>query len=311
MRYLGTGCAGFIGSHIVERLLREGHTVRGLDNLSTGHRHNVEPFLPDLEFIEGDIRDLDTCKRACAGMDHVIHQAALGSVPRSVEDPVTTHDVNATGTLNMLVGARDAGADSFVFAASSSVYGDTPTLPKVETMPKRPMSPYAVTKATAEDYLSVFANLYEMNTVGVRYFNIFGPRQDPNGAYAAVIPKFIGILQRGDVPTIHGDGGQTRDFTYVDNAVDANIRATRHAERARGVTMNIACGDRISVNELYQSISKHLGVDRPPNYGPPRAGDVRDSLADISLARELIGYDPDVEVDDGLRRTVAWFEERR
>ncbi len=311
MRYLVTGCAGFIGSHIVERLLEEGEEVVGLDNFSTGYRHNIEPFIGDFEFVEGDIRDAELCKKVCRGVDHVIHQAALGSVPRSVEDPQTTHEVNATGTLNMLVGARDAEVSSFVFAASSSVYGDTPTLPKVETMPKRPMSPYAVSKATCEDYLSVFAQLYGMNTVGTRYFNIFGPRQDPSGAYAAVIPKFIGILQSGDVPTIHGDGGQTRDFTYVANAVDANLRATRNAEKARGVTMNVACGDRISVNELYQKIASAMGVDREANHSDPRPGDVRDSLADISLAKELIGYEPKVEVDDGLQRTVAWFEEQR
>lgn len=311
MKYLVTGCAGFIGSHIVERLVREGHEVRGLDNFATGHRRNIEPFLQDFEFIEGDIRDLEACRKACRGMDHVIHQAALGSVPRSVEDPATSHDVNATGTLNMLIGARDAEAQSFVFAASSSVYGDTPTLPKVETMPKRPMSPYAVTKATCEDYLTVFANLYGLNTVGVRYFNIFGPRQDPNGPYAAVIPKFIKILQKGDVPTIHGDGEQTRDFTYVDNAVDANIRATQNASKAAGVTMNIACGERISVNTLYFTIAEHLGIHKKPEYGPPRAGDVRDSLADISLAKELIGYDPMIDVNEGLKMTVQWFGEHR
>ena len=311
MRYLVTGSAGFIGSHIVERLVREGHEVRGLDNFSTGHRHNVAAFLDDFELVEGDIRDVDTCNRACRGMDHVIHQAALGSVPRSVEDPHTAHAVNATGTLNMLVAARDAGARSFVFAASSSVYGDTPTLPKVETMPKSPMSPYAVTKATCEDYLSVFAELYGLNTVGVRYFNIFGPRQDPNGPYAAVIPKFIRILQAGEAPTIHGDGEQTRDFTYVDNAVDANIRATEHADDAAGVTMNVACGERISINALYFTIAEHLGIERNPDYGPPRVGDVRDSLADITLARRLLGYEPTTDVTEGLRRTVQWFEDHR
>jgi nucleoside-diphosphate-sugar epimerase len=309
MRYLVTGCAGFIGSHIVERLLERGDEVVGLDNFATGHRHNIEPF--DFEFIEGDIRDLETCKRACEGVDHVIHQAALGSVPRSVEDPIATHESNATGTLNMLVAARDAEAQSFVFAASSSAYGDTPKLPKVETMPKRPMSPYAVTKSTCEDYLKVFHDIYGLNTVGLRYFNIFGPRQDPNGPYAAVIPKFIQILQSGETPTIHGDGGQTRDFTYIDNAVDANLLATEHAANAEGRTMNIACGDRISINELYEMITRHLGVDRPAEHGPPRPGDVRDSLADISLARELIDYEPAIDHEEGLRRTVAWFEENR
>jgi nucleoside-diphosphate-sugar epimerase len=309
MRYLVTGCAGFIGSHIVERLLERGDEVVGLDNFATGHRHNIEAL--DFEFVEGDIRDLDTCRRACEGADHVIHQAALGSVPRSIEDPIATHESNATGTLNMLVAARDAEAQSFVFAASSSAYGDTPTLPKVESMPKRPMSPYAVTKSTCEDYLKVFHDIYGLHTVGLRYFNIFGPRQDPNGPYAAVIPKFIRILQAGDTPTIHGDGGQTRDFTYVDNAVDANLLGTENAANAEGRTVNIACGARISINELYERIAEYLGVDRPAEHGPPRAGDVRDSLADISLAKELIGYEPKVDHEEGLRRTVEWFEENR
>lgn len=309
MRYLVTGCAGFIGSHIVERLLQRGDEVVGLDNFATGHRRNIAPF--DFRFIEGDITDRPTCHRACEGVDHVIHQAALGSVPRSIEDPIAAHESNATGTLNMLVAARDAGAQSFVFAASSSAYGDTPTLPKVETMPKRPMSPYAVTKSTCEDYLKVFYDIYGLNTVGLRYFNIFGPRQDPDGPYAAVIPKFIQILQSGETPTIHGDGGQTRDFTYIDNAVDANLLATKHADRVEGQTMNIACGERISINELYERIAEYLGVDRPATHGPPRPGDVRDSLADISLARELIDYQPTVDHEEGLRRTVAWFEENQ
>ncbi len=309
-KYLVTGAAGFIGSHIVETLLERGDEVRALDNFATGHRHNIEPFLSDIEFIEGDIRDPDTCQTACAGTDYVIHQAALGSVPRSIEDPLTSHAANATGTLNMLVAARDADVDAFVFAASSSAYGDTPTLPKQEDMPPRPLSPYAVTKATCEANCAVFANLYGLNTVALRYFNIFGPRQDPNGPYAAVIPKFIQILMAGETPTINGDGGQTRDFTYVANAVQANLNACKHAERAKGQVMNVACGDRISLNDLYALICKHLGVDTTPNYGPPRAGDVRDSLADISRAKELIDYNPAIEYDEGLKRTVEWFASR-
>lgn len=311
MRYLVTGCAGFIGSHIVETLLERGDDVVGLDNLATGHRHNIAPFLDDFDFIEGDIRDLDTCRKACEGADHVIHQAALGSVPRSVEDPIATNENNVDGTLNLLVAARDANAASFVFAASSSAYGDTPTLPKVETMPKRPMSPYAVTKSTCEDYLKVFAELYDMGTVGLRYFNIFGPRQDPNGPYAAVIPKFIQTLQAGDVPTIHGDGEQTRDFTYIENAVSANLLATENAQKANGRTVNIACGERISINHLYQRIAAELGTDLAAHHGPSRAGDVRDSLADIGLARDVLGYEPTIDVDEGLRRTVDWFEANR
>lgn len=307
MRYLVTGAAGFIGSHIVETLIAQGHTVRGLDNFSTGHHHNIAPFLADFEFVEGDIRDPATCKLACEGMDHVIHQAALGSVPRSIEDPQLSHEVNTTGTVNMLVAARDAGAQSFVFAASSSSYGDTPILPKREDMPHNPMSPYAVTKTTCELYLKVFADLYQLNTVGLRYFNIFGPRQDPNGPYAAVIPRFIQTLQAGEIPTINGDGEQTRDFTYVANAVHANINATVHAERARGEVMNIACGERISLNQLYAIIAESLGTSVKPTYGPPRAGDVRDSLADISKAQRLIDYSPAIDYKEGLRRTVASF----
>ncbi len=308
MKYLVTGVAGFIGSHLLETLLNEGHEVVGLDNLSTGHRHNFAPFLNDFQFIEGDIRNLESCHQACKGIDYVLHQAALGSVPRSVEDPIATHDNNATGTLNMLVAARDADVSSFVFAASSSAYGDTPTLPKIETMAMRPMSPYAITKAMGEYYLNVFAKLYDMNTVGVRYFNIFGPRQDPNGMYAAVIPKFVDILMSGEVPTIHGDGEQTRDFTFVANAVSANLLAAKNAEQAKGEILNIACGNRISINQLYYAIAKQLGIEKEPNYGPSRAGDVRDSLADVSKAKKLIGYSPLVSDDEGLKITVDWFQ---
>lgn len=311
MKYLVTGCAGFIGSHLVERLLADGAEVVGLDNFATGHRHNLNGMLGHFELIEGDIRDLDACRRACQGVDHVLHQAALGSVPRSVADPITTNATNIDGTLNMLVAARDAEVQSFVFAASSSAYGDTPTLPKHEAMPKRPMSPYAVTKSTCEDYLEVFWKLYGLPTVGLRYFNIFGARQDPNGPYAAVIPKFIRALQAGDVPVIHGDGEQTRDFTHVANAVSANLLATQHATRAGGRVVNVACGENISLNRLYEMIADELHIEARREYGPPRPGDVRDSLADISLAAELLDYDPLVDVAEGLRRTVAWFEVHR
>ncbi len=309
MRYLVTGVAGFIGSHLLENLLEQGHEVVGLDNFATGHRHNIAPFLNDFEFIEGDIRDLETCHRACKGVDHVMHQAALGSVPRSVKDPILTHDINTTGTLNMLVAARDADADSFVFAASSSYFGDTEVLPKHDEMPPAPLSPYAVTKVTCEQYLSVFSGVYGLNTVGLRYFNIFGPRQDPKGAYAAVIPKFLDILLRGERPTINGDGGHTRDFTYIENVVQANINATRFAERASGQVMNVACGDRISLLDLYSILCEHLGIEREPIFGPERAGDIRDSLADISRAQRLIEYNPTVTVHEGLRRTVEFFKQ--
>ncbi len=308
MRYLVTGVAGFIGSHLLERLLHEGHEVVGLDSFLTGHRHNIAPFLNDFELIEGDIRDLDACHRACKGVDHVLHQAALGSVPRSVADPIMAHVINTTGTLNMLVAARDAEAQSFVFAASSSYFGDTPELPKHDEMPPNPLSPYAVTKVTCEHYIKVFAQVYGFNAVGTRYFNIFGPRQDPNGPYAAVIPKFIQSLLDGQAPQIHGDGGQTRDFTYVENAVQANLRAASCAAEIRGQTFNVACGDRISLVELYDMIAEHLGSSIRPVHGPPRAGDIRDSLADVSVAQRLIGYDPQVDVREGLRRTVAWYK---
>lgn len=307
MKYLITGVAGFIGSHLLETLLKEGHEVVGLDNLLTGHMHNIEPFLSNFEFIEGDIRDMDACTRACVGVDHVLHQAALGSVPRSVTDPITSHEINTTGTLNMLVAARDASASSFVFAASSAYFGDTDELPKHDAMPPQPLSPYAVTKVTCEHYLKVFSELYGLNTVGLRYFNIFGPRQDPNGPYAAVIPKFLDILLSGQAPTINGDGTQTRDFTYIENAVAANLKATRHAERARGRVMNVACGERISLNELYAYLLEALDLNRPAKHGPARAGDIQDSLADISVARRLLDYEPRIDVREGLQRTVAWY----
>lgn len=309
MRYLVTGVAGFIGSNILEELLEQGHDVVGLDNLETGHMRNIEPFLSDFRFIEGDIRDPDTCQEACEGVDYVIHQAALGSVPRSVKDPQRSHEANATGTLNMLVAARDAEVDGMTFAASSSAYGNTPTLPKVETMPPRPMSPYAVSKTTCEMYLKVFADLYDLPAVALRYFNIFGPRQDPDGPYAAVIPKFIGILADGGTPTIHGDGNQTRDFTFVANAVQANLKGCQNAEKASGEVINIGCGDRISINDVYDAITSALGIERNAEYGPRRAGDVDDSLADISKARELLGYAPTVDVREGMQRTVDWFQQ--
>jgi nucleoside-diphosphate-sugar epimerase len=310
MRYLVTGVAGFIGSHLLETLLERGDEVVGLDNFLTGHEHNIAPFRNDFEMIEGDIRDPEACARACKGVDHVLHQAALGSVPRSVEDPLLSHQINTTGTLNMLIAARDAEVSSFVFAASSSYFGDTDELPKHDQMPPRPLSPYAVTKVTCEQYLSVFSGVYGLPTVGLRYFNIFGPRQDPNGPYAAVIPKFVDLLLDGKTPTINGDGGQTRDFTYIRNAVLANLAAAENASMASGEIMNIACGDRISLNDLYAEITKLLGIDRAPIHGPERAGDIRDSLADISKAKELIGYEPEVTWQDGLIDTVEFFKQK-
>ena len=310
MKYLITGVAGFIGSHLAETLIERGDEVRGLDDFSTGHRHNIAAFLDDMEFIEGDIRDLETCRRACKGVDYVLHQAALGSVPRSVDDPIATHEVNATGTLNMLVAARDADVDAFVFAASSSAYGDTDVLPKQEAMKKRPLSPYAVTKVACENYLEVFSHVYGMNTVGLRYFNIFGPRQDPDGPYAAVIPKFIILMLDGETPVIYGDGEQTRDFTYVANAVQANLLAVENAASVSGEIFNVGCGDRISLNQLYAGLREHTGFDRDAEHGPERPGDVRDSLADIERARTLLGYEPDLHISEGLSRTVDWFRDQ-
>lgn len=310
MRYLVTGAAGFIGSHITHRLVEDGHEVIALDNFATGYRRNLAEVWDDIEFVEGDIRDLETCHNACKGVDHVLHQAALGSVPRSVADPLTSHASNATGTLHMLIAARDAEVDSFVYAASSSFYGDTEELPKHEGMAARPLSPYATTKAMGTFYVKNFALLYDLPAVGVRYFNIFGPRQDPNGPYAAVIPKFIQLLLDGEAPTINGDGNQTRDFTYVANAVDANLLASKHAGDVAGNIFNVACGERTSINELYRMIASHLGVEIKPNYGPPRPGDVSDSLASLAKAKELIGYTPRVKIDEGLASTVDWFRER-
>lgn len=308
MRYLITGVAGFIGSHLLKALLEQGHEVIGVDNFLTGRHENIAPYMNDFKFVAGDIRDIELCRRVCKGVDHVLHQAALGSVPHSIEDPLTTHEINTNGTLNMLIGAREADVDSFVFAASSAYFGDTDELPKHDNMAPRPLSPYAVTKITCEQYLSVFAHTYGMNTVGLRYFNIFGPRQRPDGPYAAVIPKFLDILLRLETPVIFGDGGQTRDFTYIDNCVQANIQAGLHAEKARGQTMNIGTGVQVSLLELYNHICNHLGIDRPPIHGPERAGDIRHSVADISLARELIEYDPKVGIEEGLKHTVEYFK---
>ena len=311
MKYLVTGAAGFIGSHICDRLVEEGHQVVALDNLSTGNRQNLAHLLDEIEFVEGDVCDEERCKALCQGVDHVIHQAALGSVPRSVDDPLRTHENNATGTLNLLVAARDAEVSSFVFAASSSVYGDTEVLPKHEEMTPRPQSPYATSKLTCELYARNFAALYGLPTVCLRYFNIFGPRQDPSGAYAAVVPCFVDALLDGQQATIFGDGEQSRDFTYVSNAVDANLRATERASDIAGAVINIGCGDRTTINDLYRFIAQACDVDRPARHVEPRAGDVRHSLASLERARELLGYRPVVSVEEGLQRTVAWFAEQR
>jgi UDP-glucose 4-epimerase len=307
---LVTGGAGFIGSHLVEALVRRGDRVRVLDNFLTGRRANLEGARKDVEILKGDIREPSDCRKAVRGMDHVLHQAALPSVPRSVKDPRLTNDINITGTLNMLLAARDAGAASFVFASSSSVYGDDPTLPKTEGREGKPLSPYAVSKLVGEKYIRVFRDLYGFNAVALRYFNIFGPRQDPASQYAAVVPNFVTRLLRGESPVIYGDGEQSRDFTYVENVVNANLLATE-AKAAGGEAFNIACADRITVAGLARVLNKILGTDIPPVHEPARAGDILHSFADIRKAEAGLSYRPAVAFEDGLRRTVDWYRSRR
>jgi UDP-N-acetylglucosamine 4-epimerase len=310
--FLVTGGAGFIGSNIVEYLLKYGaKKVRVLDNLATGRIENVNLFKnnPAYEFIKGDIRDLETCRKACDGIDYVSHQAALGSVPRSIKEPQNTNDVNVGGFVNMITAAKDARVKKFVYASSSSVYGDEKSLPKVEEKIGKQLSPYAVSKYANELYADVFYKTYSLQIIGLRYFNIFGPRQDPNGQYAAVIPLFVSkIMSRNEV-YIDGDGEQTRDFTFVDNAVQANVRAmlTDNTEAA-GKVFNIAVGENFSVNQLYNKIGKLLGSDHKPTYRDTRPGDIRNSLADISKAQTLLSYNPQFNFDKGLALTVEYFK---
>jgi UDP-N-acetylglucosamine/UDP-N-acetylgalactosamine 4-epimerase len=309
--FLVTGGAGFIGSNLVKYLLEEGALkVRVLDNLSTGFASSLDSVRnhPSLEFIEGDIRDSDTCRKACEGIDFVSHQAALGSVPRSIASPLATNDVNITGQLNMLYAAHQSGVRRLVYASSSSAYGDHPALPKKEELTGRPLSPYAVTKQVNELYAGVFSEVYKLPVVGLRYFNVFGPGQSPEGQYAAVIPLFISAVLTGRQPLIHGDGGQTRDFTYVQNVVEANIRALLHEDPAvPGQVYNIAAGERTSLNALMNLLNSIAGTSVTPLYGPARQGDIRDSLADISKASALLGYAPSVKLEEGLRITFEWF----
>jgi UDP-N-acetylglucosamine 4-epimerase len=308
--FLVTGGAGFIGSHIVEYLLmHRAGKVRVMDDFATGFEQNLLPFRenPRFEFLRGDIRNPDDCRTACEGIDFVSHQAALGSVPRSIHDPATTNAVNITGFLNMLVAAREAGVKRLVYAASSSTYGDSILLPKVEDQIGKPLSPYAVTKYVNELYADVFARTYGMKLTGLRYFNVFGPRQSPEGAYAAVIPLLIRALLTGKSPVIHGDGEQTRDFTFVANAVQANIRALFAPEEAVNQVYNIAVGDRTSLNQLFRLLKKAARSDIEPTYVAPRPGDIRDSLADISKAQRLLSYQPTVKIEEGLRLTLNWF----
>jgi nucleoside-diphosphate-sugar epimerase len=302
--YLVTGGAGFIGSHLSEELRRRGHRVRVADSLITGHRRNLE-HIPDVEFVEGDLADMSVAARAVSGMDYVLHQAAIPSVPRSVKDPITSNRANVEATLNVLVAARDAGVKRLVFAGSSSEYGDTPTLPKREDMPSSPLSPYALQKVMGTQYCQMFTRLYGFETVVVRYFNVFGPRQDPTSPYSGVISVFSTALIEGRQPTIYGDGEQTRDFTYVANVVDGVLRACE-APKAAGEAINVACGTRISLNELLRVMNAIVGTSLQAIYKEGRAGDVKDSQADISKAAELLGYRPIVDLEEGLRHTLAW-----
>ena len=303
--YLVTGGAGFIGSHLSEELVRRGHRVRVADSLITGKRSNLD-HIKGIEFLEGDLANIDFAQTAVQGCDFVLHQAAIPSVPRSVKDPLTSNRANVDGTLNVLLASRDAGVKRLVFAASSSAYGDTPTLPKHEEMPTNPLSPYALQKVIGEQYLQMFTRLYGLETVAIRYFNVFGPRQDPTSPYSGVISVFATALLEKRSPTIYGDGEQTRDFTYVANVVDGVLRACE-APEASGEIINVATGGRISLNQLFEEMRKLVGADLKPAYAEPRPGDVRDSQADITKARELLGYEPIVAFEEGLSKTVDWY----
>jgi nucleoside-diphosphate-sugar epimerase len=305
--YLVTGGAGFIGSHLCEELVRRGERVRVVDSLITGKRQNLA-HLPQVEFMHGDLADIDVARRAVQDVEYVLHQAAIPSVPRSVEDPVTSNRANIDASLNILVAARDAGVRRLVYAGSSSAYGNSEVLPKVETMPTAPLSPYALQKLVAEQYCQMFTTLYKFETVTIRYFNVFGPRQDPSSPYSGVISLFISALCDGRRPTIYGDGEQTRDFTYVANVVDGVLRACQ-APAASGEVINVATAGRISLNQLFAIVKREVGSSLEPVYSDPRAGDVRDSQADISKAQRLLGYAPIVSFEEGLGRTVKWYRE--
>lgn len=311
MHYLVTGAAGFIGSHLVESLMSAGHAVTALDDLATGKRENIDPWMNRIEFIEGSVLDPAVCARAVRGVDFVFHEAALASVPRSISNPVATHAANATGTLHVLIAARDAGVKRVVYAASSSAYGDTLELPKHEGMASLPLSPYAVSKLAGETYMRAFHASYGLETISLRYFNIFGPRQDPESQYAAVIPKFVTSALENRAPTIFGDGEQTRDFTFVDNVVRANMLACEAPRDACGGVYNVGCGKRVSLNDLWRCIKEHTGTSVEPEYQPSRAGDVRDSLASLDAIRNTLGYSPVVDLDEGLRRTIEYFVAQR
>lgn len=319
-RWLVTGCAGFIGSNLLETLLKLDQQVVGLDNFATGHQRNLDEVKQQVsseqwarfQFIQGDIRDLAACQQACAGIDYVLHQAALGSVPRSLNDPITSNDVNVSGFLNMLVAARDAKVQSFTYAASSSTYGDHPALPKVEENIGKPLSPYAVTKYVNELYADVFAKSYGFAAIGLRYFNVFGKRQDPDGAYAAVIPKWTASLIKGETVFINGDGETSRDFCFIENTVQMNILAATAPSEAKNQVYNVAVGDRTTLNDLFVAIKTALNtnglvIDANPDYREFRAGDVRHSQADVSKARELLGYAPEFRIMEGIAKAMPWY----
>jgi len=309
--FLVTGGAGFIGSNLCEAILSMGYKVRCLDNLSTGKQANVDLFIdnPNYTFIKGDITDLETCMNACDGADYVLNQAAWGSVPRSIEMPLYYEEVNIKGTLNMLEAARQKGIKKFVYASSSSVYGDHPVLPKKEGQEGNLLSPYALTKRVDEEYAKLYKKLYGLDTYGLRYFNVFGRRQDPNGAYAAVIPKFIKMLLNDEVPTINGDGKQSRDFTYIENVIDANLKACAAPEESAGDVYNVAYGGREYLIDIYYTLTKSLGKDIEPNFGPDRAGDIKHSNADVSKAMEKINYEPLYSFADGIKLAIEWYKE--
>lgn len=310
-KFLVTGGAGFIGSNLVEELLKMGYFVRVLDNFSIGKRENIDLFLMDknFELIEGDIRDIDTCQNSCKDIDYVLHQAAWGSVPRSIEMPSVYEEINIKGTLNMLIAARDNKCKKFVYASSSSVYGDEPTLPKIEGKEGKLLSPYAITKKTNELYAQNFFELYGLETVGMRYFNVFGKRQDPDSYYSAVIPKFIKLLINNEVPIINGDGSHSRDFTYIDNVVQANLKACLATKKASGKSFNIAYGGQVSLSEMYNELSNLLNVYKKPIYGEERKGDIKHSNADISNSKKYLSYNPKYSFEDGIKLTIDWYKE--
>lgn len=309
--FLVTGGAGFIGSNLCEALLAMGYQVRCLDNLSIGKYENMEPFTtnPAFTFMKGDIRELTVCMEATKGVDYVLNQAAWGSVPRSIEMPLLYEEINIRGTLNMMEASRVNGVKKFVYASSSSVYGDHPVLPKQEGQEGKVLSPYALTKKVDEEYGRLYKTLYGLDTYGLRYFNVFGRRQDPNGAYAAVIPKFIKQLKDGEVPTINGDGRQSRDFTYIDNVIEANLKACLAPSEAAGEAFNIGAGGREYLIDVYWELCKALGKEVEPDFGPPRVGDIRDSNADIGKARRLLGYAPEYDFAKGIALAIDWYKE--